>query len=109
MHIVKRKQKGRQDREYTYTMLFPRICRRPNTLRCLVNAPLLLPCQSFSIPPDLIRVPHLLILKKMTFCTNSSSCFLPLLVLFIALVIAKWHASVYMLVLCFMAICVKWL
>ena len=51
------------------------------TLRCQINIPVI----NFSIffqPPDLVRIPRLLILRKLTLFTNTSFHFLSLLVQF---------------------------
>ena len=52
------------------------------TIRCQINV---LPClsifQFFATSQDFIRSPHLLILRKLTFCTNPSFHFLSFLVL----------------------------
>ena len=53
-----------------------------HSLRCQINVPPLINFSIFFQPPDLIKPPRLLMLRKLTFFTNPSFHFLSLLVLF---------------------------
>jgi len=61
-----------------------------STLRCQINVPPLINFWIFSNPPNLIRTPHLLILRKLNIFTNLSFHFLSLLVLFTP----KFHGKI---------------
>ena len=74
----------------TFCYLYPTIHVFCYTLRCQINAPLLINFSIFSNPLNFIMTPCLLILRKLTSFTNHSFHFLSLLILFMP----KFHGKI---------------